>query len=130
MRESGRRPEAIARLRSARARLEQLGARPYLAACDQELVACGILVPARHAQGIVGLTATELSVARLVAAGRSNRETAAELYVSVKAIEFHLSNIFTKLGISSRRALAERLGGPSDELQAVAFELARSSRTS
>jgi DNA-binding NarL/FixJ family response regulator len=58
----------------------------------------------------LGLTPTELAVARLVARGRSNREAAAELYVSVKAIEFHLGNIFAKLGIHSRRGLAERLG--------------------
>ena len=52
-----------------------------------------------QSQGTLGLSATELAVARLVAAGRSNREAAAELYISIKGIEFHLSNIFAKLGI-------------------------------
>ncbi len=45
-----------------------------------------------------------------MAAGCSNREAAAQLYVSVKGIEFHLSNIYAKLGIRSRRALADCLG--------------------
>ena len=50
---------------------------------------------------VPGLTPAEQAVARLVAAGRSNRETAAELYVSVKTVEFHLGHIFGKLGIRS-----------------------------
>jgi DNA-binding NarL/FixJ family response regulator len=48
-------------------------------------------------------------VARLAAAGRSNREVAAELVVSVKTIEFHLRNVFHKLGVASRRELPGRL---------------------
>jgi DNA-binding NarL/FixJ family response regulator len=45
----------------------------------------------------------------LVAAGRSNRETATQLYLSVKTVEYHLAKIYTKLAISSRRQLASRL---------------------
>ena len=56
----------------------------------------------------------ELAVARLVAAGCSNREAAAELVVSVKTIEFHMRNAFQKLGVTSRTQLAGRLGGPHD----------------
>ena len=44
-------------------------------------------------------------MARLVATGRSNRQAAAELYVSVKTVEFHLGHIFGKLGIRSRKEL-------------------------
>ena len=43
-----------------------------------------------------------------VAAGHSNRQTAAELYVSVKTVEFHLGHIFDKLGIRSRKDLISR----------------------
>ena len=50
-----------------------------------------------------GLTRAEQAVARLVATGRTNRQTAAELYVSVKTVEFHLGHIFDKLGIRSRQ---------------------------
>jgi len=52
-----------------------------------------------------GLTPAEQAVARLVATGHSNRQTAAELYVSVKTVESHLRHIFAKLGIRSRRDL-------------------------
>jgi DNA-binding NarL/FixJ family response regulator len=51
-------------------------------------------------------------VARLVAEGLSNREVAAELYLSTKAIEYHLSNIFAKVGITSRRQLRAALTLP------------------
>jgi ATP/maltotriose-dependent transcriptional regulator MalT len=53
-----------------------------------------------------GLTEREAEVLRLVAAGRTNRDIAAELYVSQKTIARHLSNIFTKVGVSSRVAAA------------------------
>lgn len=51
-------------------------------------------------------------MALLVCAGRSNREVAAELYVSVKAVEFHLEHVFDKTGIHSRKDLAARLAAP------------------
>ncbi len=53
-----------------------------------------------------GLTSRELEVLRLVAAGKSNREIAGELYLSTKTVSRHLSNIFYKLGVSSRTAAA------------------------
>ena len=123
LRRSARRPEAIARLRSARGRLARLGAHPFVSVCDRELAACGVQLKPAGSEGALGLTAAELAVARLVAAGRSNREAAAELYVSIKGIEFHLSNIFAKLGIRSRQALAGRLGG--DARHAAGNEAAR-----
>jgi DNA-binding CsgD family transcriptional regulator len=53
---------------------------------------------------VAGLTPRELEVLRLVAAGKSNREIAAELYLSVKTVARHLSNIFDKIEVSSRAA--------------------------
>jgi ATP/maltotriose-dependent transcriptional regulator MalT len=53
---------------------------------------------------IAGLTAREIEVLRLVAAGKSNREIADELYLSVKTVARHLSYIFCKIGVSSRTA--------------------------
>jgi DNA-binding NarL/FixJ family response regulator len=58
---------------------------------------------------IEGLTETELRVAELVAAGRTNKEVAAELFVSVRAVEANLSRVYAKLGIESRTELARRL---------------------
>jgi DNA-binding CsgD family transcriptional regulator len=64
-----------------------------------------------------GLTASEMAVARLVCTGRSNREVAAELYVSIKAVEYHLGHVFDKVGIRSRKALASRLAPPRQSAQ-------------
>jgi len=59
--------------------------------------------------GLAGLTAQEAQVARLVADGLSNREAAAQLYLSPKTIEYHLAHIFAKLGIRTRYQLAARI---------------------
>jgi DNA-binding CsgD family transcriptional regulator len=55
------------------------------------------------------LTPSELRVARLAAEGRSNREIAYELYVTLKAVEGHLARAYTKLGIEGRSQLARAL---------------------
>jgi DNA-binding NarL/FixJ family response regulator len=51
-----------------------------------------------------GLTARELQVLHLVAAGKTNKAIAGELFLSEKTVERHVSNIFTKLDVSSRAA--------------------------
>jgi ATP/maltotriose-dependent transcriptional regulator MalT len=94
LRGDGQLQPAVARLRSARQRLTSLGARPWVEICDRELAAAGAPAGTQAVPAVPGLTPAELAVARLVAAGRSNRETAAELYVSVKTVEFHLGHIF------------------------------------
>ena len=111
-RATGHRREAIAALRDARERFERLGARPYLVRCDAELAACGVRPRAQDADNRYGLTAREQVVARLVASGKSNREVAEELYLSTKAIEYHLGNVFAKVDVRSRHQLASRLQDP------------------
>jgi DNA-binding CsgD family transcriptional regulator len=110
LRAVGEPQQAIARLRSARQRLIALGARPYVGICDRELAAAGAPAGPETAPVLPGLTRAEQAVARLVAVGRSNRQTAAELYVSVKTVEFHLGHIYDKLGIRSRKDLIDRIG--------------------
>jgi DNA-binding NarL/FixJ family response regulator len=56
------------------------------------------------AAGAGGLTARELQVLGLVAAGETNRAIAADLFVSERTVDRHMSNIFAKLGVSSRAA--------------------------
>ncbi len=71
--------------------------------------------PARGAGGLAGLTSRELEVLRLVATGRSNRDIAADLFISPKTASVHVSNILGKLGVASRgeaAAAAYRLGLP------------------
>ena len=112
LRLAGQPQAAVVRLRSARQRLITLGARPYLEACDRELAAAGAPVGSEAMAALPGLTPAEQAVARLVVTGRSNRQTAAELYVSVKTVEFHLGHIFDKLGIRSRKDLITRISAP------------------
>ena len=62
----------------------------------------------RAARGTAGLTERERDIAGLVAAGKSNKEVAASLFLSEKTIEHHLSRIYAKLGVRSRVELAGR----------------------
>jgi DNA-binding CsgD family transcriptional regulator/tetratricopeptide (TPR) repeat protein len=105
----GRQDEALHSLNAARQTLIALRALPYIDQCDAALLATGAHPIPATANPTFGLTPTELVVARLVGGGRSNREVAAELFVSVKAVEFHLSNIFGKLGIRSRRQISRAI---------------------
>jgi ATP/maltotriose-dependent transcriptional regulator MalT len=102
---------AVGWLRGARERYRALGAAPFVARCDADLAACGLRAIAAGSSDLrTVLSAQEGRVARLVAQGLTNQEVARELYVSSKTVEFHLSNIFVKLGITSRRQLRQGLG--------------------
>jgi DNA-binding CsgD family transcriptional regulator len=69
--------------------------------------------PRRSARsGVDALTPAELRVARMAATGSSNREVAEALFVTVKAVEWHLRNTYRKLGIGGRGELAAALGKP------------------
>ena len=108
LRRVGQRRRAVELLTAALATFERLGARPYAERCRTELAGSGLQPAPRGGRGSV-LTSQELVVARLAAAGRTNREVAAELVVSVKTVEYHLRNVFQKLGVTRRRQLAALL---------------------
>jgi DNA-binding CsgD family transcriptional regulator len=114
LRRNGRRAAAAIQLEAASRRLSQLGARPYLERCSRELEACVTGRAKRQPARSCRLTPQERAVARLVAAGHSNRQAAGELYLSVKTVEFHLTNIFTKLGVRSRSQLVLALSDTRD----------------
>jgi DNA-binding CsgD family transcriptional regulator len=115
---AGDRDGAAQRLRRGAELAGGLGARPL----GEEIAALGRSARLslrtarggdRPAPGRLGLTAREFEVLRLVAAGRSNPEIAAELYISAKTASVHVSNILAKLGVSGRgeaAAAAHRLG--------------------
>ena len=72
-------------------------------ACATELAALQVAAAPESPATLLGLSRAELAVARLVAAGMTNKEVASELYVSVKTVEYHLRNSYIKLDITSRR---------------------------
>jgi DNA-binding CsgD family transcriptional regulator len=106
LRRAGQRRAAAHQLQAARDRFAGLKARPYLERCDQELAACGLAPAKRSDFDPSRLTAQESAVARLVALGMGNRQVASELFVSIKTVQFHLTHIYAKLGISTRTELA------------------------
>jgi DNA-binding CsgD family transcriptional regulator/tetratricopeptide (TPR) repeat protein len=87
--------------RRAARRFDALGAAPFAARCARTARAAGLEITEVGGS----LTNREREVATLVSDGMTNQEVAARLYVSEKTVEYHLSNVFAKLGISSRRQL-------------------------
>ena len=112
LRRAGKRREADAVITTARDLYVSLGAHTYVARCERELKAGG-LHQSRGSSDSVELTAQEEAVTALVVRGLSNREVAAELYVSPKTVQYHLTRVYAKLGVRSRTELAARQG-PSD----------------
>lgn len=98
-RELGDGDTAEMELDAARRVFQELGAAPDLARLAR-------VSRTAEVEAAGGLTTREVQVLALVAAGNSNRAIAAELFLSEKTVERHLSNIFTKLGVGSRTAAA------------------------
>jgi DNA-binding CsgD family transcriptional regulator len=97
--------DAREHLRAALAIFEQLRAAPDVERAAKELRASGETARREKASAPGTLTPAELQVASLVAQGLPNRDVAAQLFVSPRTVDFHLRNVFTKLGISSRGEL-------------------------
>ena len=89
---------------------EQLDARPWAERTRAELAATGEKVRRRDPNTVDELTAQELQIALLLAAGKTTREAAAAVFLSPKTVEYHLRHVYLKLGIHSRQELADRLG--------------------
>ena len=105
----GRRGQAAHALTEALATFDGLGAAPFSERARAGLSALGAVPRLRAPAPATRLTPQELAVARLVRQGLSNRDIAAELFLSTKTVEFHLRNAFLKLGVSSRTQLVARL---------------------
>lgn len=115
LRRARRRVDAREHLRAAASLFDALGATPWAVRAADELRATGETARTRAADtaDAHALTAQELQVARLVQDGLTNKDVAARLFLSPRTVEFHLRNIFGKLGITSRSALARwELGAP------------------
>lgn len=104
-----RRVDSRPHLRTALAAFERLGAVPWADQAAAELRATGETAQRRSATGLDHLTPQELQVARMLASGRTTRETGAALFLSPKTIEYHRRNVYLKLGIRSREELADAI---------------------
>jgi DNA-binding CsgD family transcriptional regulator len=115
LRKNASRRAAITALQAAQELFTRLGAEPFLVRCRAELAACGVRARDPEDENRYGLSAREEVVARLVASGKSNREVAEQLFLSTKAIEYHLGNVFAKVNVRSRHELAGRLAGTGSD---------------
>jgi DNA-binding NarL/FixJ family response regulator len=105
---AGDRDKAVAELERAESVLDDCGAERWRDEARRDLRAAGKPMHKRtkrgdaHADGLAALTGRELGIAELVTDRKTNKEIAAELFLSEKTVESHLRNIFAKLGVSSR----------------------------
>ena len=105
LRRAGRRPESVKSLRHGLDLAHRCGASALAARAREELVTAGAR-PRRNAlHGRDALTASELRTAQMAAEGRTNREIAQTLFVSLRTVETHLTHAYQKLAIRSRDAL-------------------------
>jgi DNA-binding CsgD family transcriptional regulator len=106
LRRQRKRADARTELRAALEVFEALGATPWADRAAAELRATGETTHKRDPAALSALTPQELQVARLVGEGLSNKEVAAQLFLSPRTIDAHLRSVFAKLGITSRTQLA------------------------
>lgn len=109
LRRENRRSEARTQLRAAHEAFATMGAEAFADRAGRELAATGETVRKRVLGAADELTAQEAQIARLAAAGRTNPEIGAVLFLSPRTVEWHLRKVFTKLGVASRRELAVAL---------------------
>ena len=102
LRRSRRRVDARTPLRAALDVFTEVGAQPWADRARQELRASGETARKRDPSTSLQLTPQEQQVASLVSRGHSNADVAAQLFLSRRTVEFHLSNAYQKLGVRSR----------------------------
>jgi DNA-binding CsgD family transcriptional regulator len=106
LRRQRRRRQAREELRAAHELFAAIGAEAFCERARRELAATGERARRARPEQPSPLTAQEAAIARLVREGASNPEIAARLFISRRTVEYHLSKVFTKLGVSSRTQLA------------------------
>ena len=109
LRRERRRVAAREQLRLAHAKLSDIGMEAFAERARRELLATGETARKRTVDTLEELTPQEQQVARLAAGGRTNPEIAAQLFLSPRTVEWHLSKVFGKLGIGSRKELPAAL---------------------
>lgn len=106
LRRAGHKTEAREHLLAGRVAANRCGAEPLVRLAEVELAAAGSRPRRVDVEGLGALTASELRVCELAAAGLRNREIAQRLFIAPKTVEIHLSRSYRKLGITGRSELA------------------------
>ena len=109
LRRERRRIDAREHLRTAFEAFTSMGAEAFARRAERELLATGEHARKRTIDTLGDLTPQEAQISRLAAQGHSNKEIAAQLYISPSTVEYHLHKVFRKLDVKSRTQLAHRL---------------------
>jgi DNA-binding NarL/FixJ family response regulator len=105
LRRRRRRADARVHLRAAHERFEGLGLAAWAELARTELRATGETARKRDPSTAGQLTPQEVQIVRIVGEGATNREVAAQLFLSPRTVDYHLRKVFTKLDVSSRAEL-------------------------
>jgi DNA-binding CsgD family transcriptional regulator len=116
LRRENRRVDARAELRAANDLFTSFGMQAFAERTDHERLATGEHVRKRTVETRDDLTAQERQIAKLAGDGLSNPQIGARLFLSRRTVEWHLGKVFVKLGIRSRRELANALPSSHSEL--------------
>ena len=108
LRRERRRLDARVQLRTAHEAFTNMGAEAFARRAERELLATGERARKRTLDTLDQLTPQETQIARLAANGDTNRDIAAQLFISPSTVEYHLRKAFRKLGVKSRTQLAQR----------------------
>jgi DNA-binding CsgD family transcriptional regulator len=109
LRRERRRLDARKHLHTALESFTSMGAEAFARRAERELLAAGERAAQRTVDRLDQLTPQETQIARLAATGDTNRDIAAQLFITPSTVEYHLGKVFRKLGVKSRTQLARRM---------------------